>query len=36
MKTNHVEWAFIRGKILDLTNEQKALHERYSKKYGIK
>ena len=36
MKTNNVEWAFIRGKKLDLSNEQKALYEKYKTKYGIK
>lgn len=36
MKTNNVEWAFIRGKKLDLGNEQKALNEKYLKKYGVK
>jgi imidazolonepropionase-like amidohydrolase len=36
MKTNNVEWAFIRGKKLDLNNEQKALYEKYKTKYGIK
>jgi imidazolonepropionase-like amidohydrolase len=36
MLTNNVEWAFIRGKKLDLNNEQKALNEKYLKKYGVK
>lgn len=36
VKTNNVEWAFIRGKKLDLNNEQKALNEKYLKKYGVK
>lgn len=36
MKSNNVEWAFIRGKKLDLSNEQKVLYEKYLKKYGIK
>ena len=36
MRTNNVEWAFIRGKKLDLSNEQKALYEKYKTKYGIK
>lgn len=36
IKTNNVEWAFIRGKNLDLSNEQKALNEKYLKKYGVK
>ncbi len=36
MKTNNVEWAFIRGKKLDLNNEQKVLYEKYKTKYGMK
>jgi hypothetical protein len=36
MKSNNVELAFIRGKKLDLSNEQKALYEKYMKKYGLK
>ena len=36
MRSNNVELAFIRGKKLDLSNEQKALYEKYLKKYGIK
>jgi imidazolonepropionase-like amidohydrolase len=36
VRTNQVEWAFIRGKKLDLNNEQKALNEKYLKKYGVK
>jgi imidazolonepropionase-like amidohydrolase len=36
MRSNNVELAFIRGKKLDLSNEQKALNEKYLKKYGIK
>ena len=36
MKSNNVELAYIRGKKLDLSNEQKALYEKYMKKYGIK
>jgi imidazolonepropionase-like amidohydrolase len=31
MRTNNVEAAFIRGKKLDLNNEQKGLYERYKK-----
>ncbi len=34
MRTNQVQAAFIRGKKLDMNNEQKALYERYKKKYG--
>ncbi len=36
VKSNNVEWAFIRGKKLDLSNEQKVLNEKYLKKYGVK
>ena len=36
IKTNNVELAFIRGKKLDLTNEQTVLYEKYKTKYGIK
>jgi len=36
MKSNNIEWAFIRGKKLDLSNEQKALNEKYLKRYGLK
>jgi imidazolonepropionase-like amidohydrolase len=36
MRTNNVEFALIRGKNLDLNNEQKGLYERYKKKYGQK
>jgi len=36
MRTNNVEWAFIRGKKLDLNNEQKELYEKYKTKYGVK
>ena len=36
MKSNNVLWAFIRGKNLDLSNNQKALYEKYMKKYGMK
>ena len=34
MRTNNVELAFIRGKNIDLNNEQKRLYETYRKKYG--
>jgi imidazolonepropionase-like amidohydrolase len=33
MRTNHVEFAFINGKMLDLDNPQKQLYRKYSKKY---
>ena len=36
MKSNKVELAFIRGKKLDLSNNQQALNEKYLKKYGVK
>ncbi len=36
MKTNNVQYAFIKGKLIDLNNEQKELYEKYKKKYGIK
>lgn len=36
VKSNNVVLAFIRGKNLQLTNEQKELYERYMKKYGLK
>ncbi len=34
MKTNNVEIAFIRGKIIDLENHQKFLYRKYSEKDG--
>jgi len=36
IKSNNVELAFIRGKRLELSNNQKALNEKYLKKYGLK
>lgn len=36
MKSNNVENAFIRGKAIDLNNEQKALYQKYKTKYGLK
>ena len=36
MRTNNVEQAFIKGNSIDLNNEQKALYEKYKKKYGLK
>jgi imidazolonepropionase-like amidohydrolase len=36
MKSNNVEKAFVKGKSVDLDNEQKALYEKYKKKYGLK
>jgi imidazolonepropionase-like amidohydrolase len=36
MKSNNVELAFIKGKKIDLNNEQKELYEKYKRKYGIK
>lgn len=34
MRTNNVELAYIRGKKIQLTNEQMRLYETYKKKYG--
>lgn len=36
MKSNNVENAFVRGKAIDLNNEQKALYQKYKTKYGLK
>lgn len=36
MRTNHVEYAYIKGVAIDLSNEQQALYEKYKKKYGLK
>jgi imidazolonepropionase-like amidohydrolase len=36
MKSNNVERAFVKGKDIDLNNEQKMLYEKYKSKYGIK
>lgn len=36
MRTNNVEKAFIKGKNIDLNNEQKELYVKYKNKYGIK
>ncbi|MBI2271872.1 MAG: amidohydrolase family protein [Bacteroidetes bacterium] len=36
MKTNNVEMAFIKGKKLDLNNDQKTLYEKYKKKYALR
>ncbi len=36
MKSNNVIYAFIKGKQIDLNNEQKELYEKYKKKYQIK
>lgn len=35
MKTNKVEYAFIRGKKIDLDDKQKRLYKKYVDKYGI-
>ena len=35
MRTNNVERAYIRGKLVDLSDDQKALYEKYKKKYGM-
>jgi imidazolonepropionase-like amidohydrolase len=36
MRTNNVEKAYIKGKTIDLNNDQKALYEKYKNKYGLK
>ncbi len=36
MKSNQVALVYIRGKQIDLNNEQKDLYEKYKKKYGLK
>ncbi|MCW3103063.1 MAG: putative amidohydrolase [Bacteroidetes bacterium] len=36
MKSNNVEQAFVKGISIDLNNDQKALYEKYKKKYGLK
>ncbi|MGZ4115917.1 MAG: amidohydrolase family protein [Bacteroidia bacterium] len=36
MRTNNVTLALIRGVSIDLNNDQKALYEKYKKKYGLK
>ncbi len=36
MRTNHLEYAFIKGIAIDLYNDQQALYEKYKKKYGLK
>lgn len=36
MRTNNVKHAFIKGNSVDLNNEQKALYDKYKKKYDIK
>jgi len=35
MKSNNVEYAFIRGKQIDLDNIQKQLYKKYMRKYGL-
>ena len=35
MKTSKIEQAFISGRQIDLSNKQKALNEKFSKKYGV-
>ena len=35
MRGSVVEWAFIRGREIDLDNHQKQLYERYMRKYGM-
>jgi imidazolonepropionase-like amidohydrolase len=36
MRGNNVEKAFVKGNSIDLDNDQKALYEKYKKKYGLK
>jgi imidazolonepropionase-like amidohydrolase len=36
MRTNNVERAYIKGKSIELNNDQKALYEKYKAKYGLK
>jgi imidazolonepropionase-like amidohydrolase len=35
MKTSNIEYAFISGRQIDLNNKQKALNEKFLKKYGL-
>jgi len=35
MKTSNIEQAYISGRKIDLNNKQKALNEKFSKKYGV-
>jgi len=35
MKTSTIDLAFINGRQLDLSNKQKALNDKFSKKYGV-
>ncbi len=35
MKTSIVEQAYINGRLIDLSNKQKALSDKFSKKYGV-
>jgi imidazolonepropionase-like amidohydrolase len=36
MRTNHIAYAFIQGRQINLTDKQKQLYERYKYKYGLK
>ncbi len=36
MRTSNVEKAYLKGISIDLNNDQKALYEKYKKKYGLK
>lgn len=36
MRSNNVERAFVKGMSIDLNNDQKALYDKYKKKYGLK
>jgi imidazolonepropionase-like amidohydrolase len=35
MKTSNIEQAYISGRKIDLSNKQKALSEKFMKKYGV-
>jgi imidazolonepropionase-like amidohydrolase len=35
MKTSNIAYAFIEGRQIDLSNKQKALYEKFAKKYGL-
>lgn len=35
MKTSNIEYAFIDGRQIDLSNKQKELNQKFSKKYGV-
>ncbi len=35
MRTNHIDYAFIQGRQVDLDNKQKALYRKFMNKYGL-